>query len=117
MPRQSRLAAPGTLHHVVVLAGMGPGKDCLDFESRVWDCDSGDSEAVRGLHLGNRRGNSEKGGRGLKESLFKKVPRWPFNIGPKRWLLRSPFYGKGVLPWYSGWFCGARITSGHWPFS
>jgi putative transposase len=70
MPRQARLDAPGTLHHVIirgiegkgifrdtqdgkdfvtrledlskqtgnrilVLAGMGKGKDCMDFESRV----------------------------------------------------------------------------------
>ena len=35
MPRQARLDAPGTLHHVMVLAGMDKGKDCMDFESRV----------------------------------------------------------------------------------
>jgi len=89
----------------------------MDFESGVRDCNGGDSEAVRELHLGHRRGNSKKGGEGFSESLFKKVPRWPFNIGPKRWLLHSLFYGKDVFSSYSGWFCGARMTAGHWPFS
>jgi len=35
MPRQARLDAPGTLHHVMVLAGAGTGYDYMDFESRV----------------------------------------------------------------------------------
>jgi hypothetical protein len=34
----------------------------MDFESKVWDAGGGDSEAVRGLDLGNRQGNSKKGG-------------------------------------------------------
>ena len=25
----------------------------MDFEASAWDCDGGDSEAVRGLHFGN----------------------------------------------------------------
>ena len=100
MPCRAGLDPPGILHYVMVLAGMGKGKDYMDFESRIWDCDAGFR------YLPNVIGK-----------LIKKVPRWPFNIGPKRWLLRSPFYGKGVFPWYSGWFCGARMTSGHWPFS
>jgi hypothetical protein len=37
-------------------------KDCMDFESRVWDCNGGDSEALRGLHLGHRQGNSKRRG-------------------------------------------------------
>ena len=53
---------------------MGKGKDCMDFESRVWDCDGGDIEEVRGLHLGNRQGNSKKGGVGLKVLIFHYVP-------------------------------------------
>jgi len=51
MPRQARLDAPGTLHHVMILAGAGTGKDCMNFESRVWDCDGGDSKEVNGLLL------------------------------------------------------------------
>ncbi len=47
----------------------------MDFESRVWDCDGGDSEEVRGLHLGNRQGNSKKGGGGLKVLIFHYVPQ------------------------------------------
>jgi len=55
----------------------------MDFESRVWDCDGGDIEAVRGLHLGNRRGNSKNGGGGLKVLIFHYVPqsRNPQNRG------------------------------------
>jgi len=43
-------------------------------ELRVWDCDGGDSEAVRDLRLGNRQGNSKKGGGGLKVLIFHYVP-------------------------------------------
>jgi hypothetical protein len=46
----------------------------MDFESRVWDCDGGHSEEVRGLHLGNRRGNSKNGGGGLKVLRFHYLP-------------------------------------------
>ncbi len=54
----------------MVLAGAGTGYDYMDFESRVWDGDGGDSKAVRGLHLGHRQGNSKKGGGGLKVLFF-----------------------------------------------
>jgi len=54
----------------MVLAGAGTGYDYMDFESRVWDGDGGDSKAVRGLRLGNRQGNSKKGGGGLKVLFF-----------------------------------------------
>jgi len=47
----------------------------MDFESRVWDCDGGDSEAFRGLHLGNRQGSSKNGGGGLKVLIFHCVPQ------------------------------------------
>ena len=46
----------------------------MDFESRVWDCDGGDSKAVRGLRLGNRQGNSKKGGGGPKVLIFHYAP-------------------------------------------
>ena len=65
MPRRARLDAPGTLQHVMVLDGAGLGYDYMDFESRVWGCDGGHSEAFRGLHPGNRQGNSKDGGGGL----------------------------------------------------
>ncbi len=39
----------------------GAGQDCLDFDSGVWDFDGGNRNAVRGLHLGDRQGNSKKG--------------------------------------------------------
>jgi len=44
----------------------------MDFESRVWGCAGGDSEAVRGLHLGNPQGNSKKGwgGKGVRLDIF-----------------------------------------------
>ena len=75
MPRQARLDAPGTLHHVMVLAGAGTGFDYMDFESRVWDCDGRNSEVVTGLHLGHRQGNSKNGGGGLKVLIFHYVPQ------------------------------------------
>jgi hypothetical protein len=34
----------------------------MDFESRVWDFDGGDSEEARELHFGYRQGCSKKGG-------------------------------------------------------
>ncbi len=37
----------------------------------------GDIEAVRGLHLGHRQGNSKKGGRGPKVLIFHYVPHSP----------------------------------------
>gem|GEM_PF-2622645 len=63
------------LYPRLVLAGARTIKDCMNFESRVWDCDGGDSEEVRGLHLGNRRGNSKKGGGGPKVIIFLYVPQ------------------------------------------
>ena len=41
----------------------------MDIESRVWGFDDGDSEAVRGLHLGNRQSPSKNGGEGLSDGL------------------------------------------------
>jgi len=49
--------------------------DHMDFEARVWDCDGGDSEAVRGQHFGNRQGNSKKGEGGLKVLILHYVPQ------------------------------------------
>ena len=47
----------------------------MDFEARVWDCDGGDSEAVRDLHFGNRSDNSKKREGGLKVLIFHYVPQ------------------------------------------
>jgi hypothetical protein len=46
----------------------------MDFESRVRDCDGGDSKTVRGLHPGYRQDNSKKEGRGSKVLIFHYVP-------------------------------------------
>ena len=46
----------------------------MDFEARVWDCDGGDSEAVRDLHFGNRQCKSKEGEGGLKMQIFHYVP-------------------------------------------
>jgi hypothetical protein len=35
------------------------GQECVDFESGVWGFAGADSEAVRGLHLGNCQGKKE----------------------------------------------------------
>jgi hypothetical protein len=49
----------------------------MDFEARVWDCYGGDSEVVRGLHFGNRQGNSKKAEGGLKGVNFPLRPPSP----------------------------------------
>jgi hypothetical protein len=53
----------------------------MDFESRVRDCDGGDSKTVRGLHPGYRQGHSKKGGRGSKVLIFHYVPLSRTNEG------------------------------------
>ena len=50
----------------------GAGQDGLDFDSGVWDFDGGNRKAVRGLHLGDRQGNSKKGG-GISKYQFSTV--------------------------------------------
>ena len=46
----------------------------MGFELRVWNWYGGDSEAVRGLHLGHRQGNAKKGGGRLKVLIFLPSP-------------------------------------------
>jgi hypothetical protein len=55
---------------------------------RVWDFDGGKRKAVRGLHLGDRQGNSRKGGGEIKVSILHYVPHYRF-ILPRNVCLRS----------------------------
>jgi len=43
----------------LVIDGTGTGKNCLDFDAGVWGFAGADSEAVRGLRLGNCQGKRE----------------------------------------------------------
>ena len=100
MPRQPRLDAPGTLHHVMIRGIEGKrifqdtldpkdfvtrtrilafsGEPCSWFLSREYGVALGRFEKVRELHLGNRQGNSKDGGGGLKVLFFHYVPHSTF---------------------------------------